>query len=173
MQRLSLQAKLRTMKLLLTSAGLLATLLQAGCGSNGSGDAAAAADPDAALKEAACACLQEMDAVVADLIATGQKENWEARRWNEELGARTVPCAVRKESHEETLKWIEFQQACEAYPAYSEKLAVVSQKLQEFRSSETEPVQNMGEVTGGGGAKELLDQLAGKSGGNGKSGSGQ
>ena len=131
MQRLSLQAKLRTMKLLLTSAGLLATLLQAGCGSNGSGDAAAAADPDAALKEAACACLQEMDAVVADLIATGQKENWEARRWNEELGARTVPCAVRKESHEETLKWIEFQQACEAYPAYSEKLAVVSQKLQD------------------------------------------
>jgi hypothetical protein len=159
------------MKTFLIAATTLSILMQSSCGSNGTGEASTA-NPDAAMQEAACACLKEMDAVVSTLIEEGQKANWEARRWNDELASRTVPCAVRKESHEETLKWITFQQGCPDYASYSSKLAIVSEKLQAFRASEAEPVQDMKAVTGGGGAKELLDQLAGKGGNSGNSGNG-
>jgi hypothetical protein len=153
------------MKTFLIAATSLSILLQSSCGSNGTGEASTA-NPDAAMQEAACTCLKEMESVVTALIDEGQQANWEPRRWNDELASRTVPCAVRKESHEETLKWISFQQSCPDYAAYSAKLAIVSEKLQAFRASESEPVEDMKVVTGGGGAKELLDQLAGK-GGNG------
>lgn len=142
-------------------AALAALPLVSSCGS-GAETTDGSATPDAA-SAAACACLQEKLGKLNGVLAAEGNDMWTAAQWTDALSTESSPCMQSKGSAEADLAAANLEKECPSYAEYQTKIKQFSDRLSAAQKAEKEDkVQDIQELTGGGGARELLDQLSNK-----------
>jgi uncharacterized protein CbrC (UPF0167 family) len=136
-------------------------VLSTGCGSGA--ETADGSAPEADASAAVCACMQEKQSKLTGLLEQPGTESWTAEQWTSALSSEASPCMQAKSSPEEQMEVSKLEKECSGYQAYAEKVKEFSQRLASAKTQEREEgVQNIQELTGGGGARDLLDQLSSK-----------
>ena len=154
-----------TMKRLTTFAiAALAALpfaMTTGCGSGAETTDGSAPQDDAAA--AVCACMQEKMTKLSGVLDQAGNAEWTAEQWTEALSGDASPCMNAKSTAEEELASSKLEKECPGFEAYQAKVMEFSQRLATAKKAEREEnVQDIQELTGGGGARDLLDQLSNK-----------
>ncbi len=136
-------------------------MLSTGCGSGAETADGSAPEDDAAA--AVCACMQEKQSKLTGVLEQPGTENWTAEQWTNAISAEASPCMQSQSSPQEELAASKLEKECPGYEAYAEKVKEFSQRLASAKTQEREEqVQDIQELTGGGGARDLLDQLSNK-----------
>ena len=136
-------------------------VLSTGCGSGAETADGSAPEEDAAA--AVCACMQEKQSKLTGVLEQPGTENWTATQWTQALSSESSPCMQAKATPQEELEASKLEKECPGYDAYAAKVAEFSQRLASAKTVEREEsVQDIQELTGGGGARDLLDQLSNK-----------
>ncbi len=146
---------------LLTIAALAALPFLTSCGSGSeTTDGTAPADDAAAT---ACACLQEKIGKLNGVLTAEGNATWTATQWTDALSSESSPCMQTKGSTEADLAAAELEKDCPGFAEYQAKIKEFSDRLSAAqKAAKEEKIQDIQELTGGGGARDLLDQLSNK-----------
>lgn len=107
--------------------------------------------------------MQEKQSKLTGVLEQPGTENWTAEQWTNAISAEASPCMQSKSSPQEELAASKLEKECSGYEAYAEKVKEFSERLASAKTQEREEqVQDIQELTGGGGARDLLDQLSNK-----------
>jgi len=145
----------------LTIAALAALPFASSCGSGSeTTDGTAPADDAAAT---ACACLQEKLGKLNGVLAAEGNDAWTPSQWTTALADESSPCMQTKGSAEADLAAANLEKDCPGFDEYKAKIKEFSDRLSAAqKAAKEEKVQDIQELTGGGGARDLLDQLSNK-----------
>jgi hypothetical protein len=136
-------------------------LIPTGCGSGADTADGSAAQDDAAA--AVCACMQEKLGKLNGVLEQSGTEEWTAAQWTAALSSEASPCMQAKDSAEAEVSASKLEKECPGYDAYQAKVMEFSQRLAAAKQEERgDQIQDIQQLTGGGGARDLLDQLSNK-----------
>lgn len=138
-----------------------AMLFLGACGSGGDATNGSATEEDKAA--AVCACVQEKLGKLQAVLGVEGSENWTVQQWTDAMSMEASPCMQPKATAEEELESAQLEKTCPDYEAYKAQVMEFSNRLsQAKRMEQQEKALDIQEITGGGGARDLLNQLSNK-----------
>lgn len=111
-------------------------------------------------KEEVCACIEEMEAVLDQVLADAEGQELTIEDWMSRIETSAADCMKEDRGEEGGQQFVELQSECPRFEQYSSKVESFRLKLMELKEKvyPEAAIQSMDDVAPGG-AQELLDKL--------------